>query len=214
MVARTENRASSAERRARFVAAYLASLNATQAAIEAGYSAKTARSAASRLLTRVDVNEALARAKVTALTKASIDADRVIGELKMLAFSSIEHYTQDETGKLVPAEGAPPGVMAAVEWVKYKTYTDDEGGVERTCEFKLHDKLGSLKLAGRHVGLFPSKDQEAIEAAADKIIDKRIETRRRELEAARALAENREAERERIGVVDVVEAPKKSEPER
>jgi len=89
--------------------------------------------------------------------------------------------------------------------------TDAEGRIERTVEFRLWDKPGSLKLAGRHVGLFPGKDQAAIEAAAETYVTKLIEKARQEKEAQRALAENREAERERAAVVDVVEAPKAPE---
>lgn len=202
-------------RHAKFVLEYLIDLNATQAAIRAGYKAKHADVQGPRLLGNAAIAQAIEKARTMALTRTDFDRDKVLKELGLLAFSDVDNYMIDETtGKLIAAPGAPPGVMRAVSAVKYRTVTDEEGRVERTVEFRLWDKPGTLKLAGRHVGLFPSKDQEAIEAAAEKIIDKRIEDRRRELEAARALAENREAERERLGVVDVVEAPKKSDPER
>jgi hypothetical protein len=43
----------------RFVAEYLIDLNATQAAVRAGYSAKTARKIGSRLLTKEDIQAAI-----------------------------------------------------------------------------------------------------------------------------------------------------------
>ncbi len=49
-----------------FVREYLVDLNATQAAIRAGYSADTARQQGSRLLTDVDVQDAVAAAQATA----------------------------------------------------------------------------------------------------------------------------------------------------
>jgi phage terminase small subunit len=196
------------ERRTKFVAYYLSSLNATQAAIDAGYSVKTARQVASQLLTRIDVAKAIAAAKVTALTKVSITQDAVLLELKALAFSRIEDYAIDDAGNLIPAPGRPASVMAAISSLKRKTRVLPDGTVEREVEFRLWDKPGSLKLAGRHVGLFPAKDQAAIDAAALAAVDKRIADARREREAARTLAEQQEAERQRA--IEAVEVPKAS----
>jgi len=49
------------ERKRKFVDAFMASSNATQAAIVAGYSTKTAKQQGSRLLTNVDVQQAIAQ---------------------------------------------------------------------------------------------------------------------------------------------------------
>jgi phage terminase small subunit len=191
-------------RHAAFVVEFVRCLNATEAAIKAGYAPKSAAVQGSQLLRMPKIAEAVEKARTMAMVRTDFDRDKVLKELGLLAFSDVDNYMIDETtGRLIAAPGAPPGVMRAVSAVKYRTVTDGEGRVERTVEFRLWDKPVTLKLAGRHVGLFPSKDQEAIEAAADKIVNKKIEDRRRELEAARALAENREAERERLGVVDV-----------
>jgi hypothetical protein len=73
-------------------------------------------------------------------------------------------------------------------------------------EFRLWDKPGSLKLAGRHVGLFPSKDQAAIDAAAEAMLQKAIAKARQEREAAKTLAEEQEAQRQRA--IDIQEPPK------
>ncbi|HXS24369.1 MAG TPA: terminase small subunit [Gemmatimonadales bacterium] len=195
-----------------FVAEFVVCLNATQAAIKAGYSTKTAAIQGSQLLRMPKIAEAIEKARSRAMIKADFDQAKVLGELGLLAFSDVDNYMVDElTGKLVAAPNAPPGVMRAVSAVKYRAVTDAEGRIERTVEFRLWDKPGSLKLAGRHVGLFPGKDQAAIEAAAETYVTKLIEKARQEKEAQRALAENREAERERAAVVDVVEAPKAPE---
>lgn len=203
------DRAATAERRAKFVAAYLVNLNATQAAIEAGFSPKTARSMASQLLTRIDVTEAIARAKVTALAKVNISQDRVLSELTELAFSSVANYRVDEQGDLRPAEGKPESVMAAVASVRRKVRAYPDGSKEFEVYFTLHDKPGSLKLAGRHVGLFPQKDQAAIEAAAEVYVNKLVERARQQKAQQLAEQENREAERQRA--IDVGEVPPKAD---
>lgn len=62
----------------RFVQEYLIDLNATQAAIRAGYSAKTAAEQASRLLTKVNIAEAIEAGKRKSAEKAGITRDRIL----------------------------------------------------------------------------------------------------------------------------------------
>ncbi len=66
-------------RRQRFVDEYLVEPNATQAAIRAGYSPRTARQQGSRLLTSVDVSAAL-RAKQDELTRETWDTSAIVYE--------------------------------------------------------------------------------------------------------------------------------------
>ena len=138
-------------RQARFVEEYLKDLNATQAAIRAGYSAKGADVAGVRLLANNRVGSAIAERKAQRAERVGITQERVLSELQALAFSDVEHYTVDDFGNLAAAPGAPPGVMRAVSSVKYRIRTID-GETTREVEFKLWDKPGTLKLAGRHVG--------------------------------------------------------------
>jgi len=209
MASQRQQRRNADDRRARFVASYLVCLNARQAAIEAGYSEKSASAQGSRLLTDAKVTEMIEKAKSAALVTAEINQNRVLTELSRLAFSDVSDYAIDDAGNLIPAPGRSVDVMKAVSAIKRRVRIDTEGNVEREVEFRLWDKPGSLKLAGRHVGLFPGKDQAAIEAAAEIYVTKLIEKARQEKEAQRALAENREADRERtVDVVEVVPAPK------
>lgn len=64
----------------RFVEEYLIDLNATQAAIRAGYSAKTAKQQGGRLLTNVDVSEAVAAAQTERSEKTGVTVDWVLTE--------------------------------------------------------------------------------------------------------------------------------------
>lgn len=58
-----------------FVSEYLIDLNATQAAIRAGYSEKTAYSQGQRLLKHVEVQAAIEAAKTERLERTEINAE-------------------------------------------------------------------------------------------------------------------------------------------
>jgi len=66
----------------RFVDEYLVDLNATQAAIRAGYSAKTAGSIGQRLLTKIEIQAELAAAMAAREERTEITADYVLRRLK------------------------------------------------------------------------------------------------------------------------------------
>lgn len=185
--------------------------NGTLAAIAAGYSERTAHVTGSQLLRDPKVAAALNEVKSKALVKVDIHQERVLSELAGLAFSDVTDYVVDESGNLAPAPGRPASVMRAVASVKRKArfYSDPATGQEvreYEVEFKLWDKPQALKLAGRHVGLFPSRDKEAIEAQAKAIVDRLIEKARQERAAAQAQADHAEDEKQRA--IDVGEAPK------
>lgn len=70
------------EKNARFVAEYLKDLNATQAAIRAGYSQRTAKQQGSRLLTKAAIRDAIAKGQQKVARKAEITTDSLTGELE------------------------------------------------------------------------------------------------------------------------------------
>jgi phage terminase small subunit len=73
-----------------FVDEYLVDLNATQAAIRAGYSKKTARSQGERMLTNVDVAAAIQKGFQKRSEKTQITAEKVLLELAVIAFADLQ----------------------------------------------------------------------------------------------------------------------------
>lgn len=71
-------------KQAAFVVEYLVDLNATQAAIRAGYSAKTAGRQAVELLTKTHVAEAIAEAKARRVERTQVTADLVVHQLALV----------------------------------------------------------------------------------------------------------------------------------
>lgn len=153
----------------RFVEEYLRDLNATQAAIRSGYSARTANEQGSRLLANVSVAEAVARAKAERSARVGLTADRVIEELAAVAFARMPDFADWGTGRqmgLTPSEELTDQQAAAVAQVveteKFiKTLGEDEQLMSRERSIKLHDKLGALKLLCQHLGIAAEKHEHS-----------------------------------------------------
>lgn len=75
------------EKQKRFCEEYLIDLNATQSAIRSGYSVKTARQIAQRLLTNVDIQSYIQELREQQSKRTEITADKVLEELGSVAFN-------------------------------------------------------------------------------------------------------------------------------
>jgi phage terminase small subunit len=154
-----------------FVKEYLIDLNATQAAIRAGYSVNRASELGYQLLQKTTVSKAIARAMEDRSKRTGITADMVINELAQIAFANgtdfakvVEKpmivnnsYVMDpDTGQLktytavelIPTDKLPEDKRKAVAGIKEGKY-----GIEvASC-----DKVKALELLGRHLGMFKDK---------------------------------------------------------
>ena len=135
----------------RFIEEYLIDLNATQAAIRAGYSPDTAKSIGSENLTKPDLQVRIAKAMAERSKRTGVNADRVVMELAKIAFVNAGDVIDAETATLKP--DAAKEDTAAIQSVKVKTFGED--GLER--EIKMADKLKALELLGKHLGMFKDK---------------------------------------------------------
>lgn len=138
----------------RFVEEYLIDLNATQAAIRAGYKAGNAQRASeigSELLQKTPVSEAIQKAMAERSKRTGVNADRVVQELAKIAFVNAIDVIDPDTATV--KEDASGNDTAAIQSVKVKTFGED--GLER--EIKMADKLKALELLGRHLGMFKDK---------------------------------------------------------
>jgi phage terminase small subunit len=155
----------------RFVEEYQIDHNATQAAIRAGYSPRSAKVTGCRLLTDANVIAALELARAKTAERSGITKDRVLAELALLAFSDVGHYKIDDSGNVELAENAPKHARRAISSVKRKVYVDKDGNSTTEVEFRLWDKPGPLKLAGNHVGLFFGKPDIDLSSLPDDVFE-------------------------------------------
>lgn len=142
----------------RFVAEYLVDLNATQAAIRAGYSAKTAEQQGPRLLGNAEIAAAVQAGKARQLEKVDLTATRVLEEIRRLSFADPRSMF-DEHGNLRPihtltAEQA--ACIGSMEVVK-KNLTAGDGQVDTVIKIKTWDKTRSLEMLAKHFGLLVEK---------------------------------------------------------
>ena len=142
------------EKQKRFVEEYLIDLNATQAAIRAGYSPKYADREGHKLVENSRVSEAIEKALAERSRRTGINQDRVVQELAKIAFVKITDVVNDDCEILPDADEAD---LAAIESVKVKSIPTKSGevGVER--EIKLSSKLKALELLGKHLGMWNAK---------------------------------------------------------
>lgn len=134
-----------------FIDEYLIDLNATQAAIRAGYSPDTAQQIGSENLSKPVIRARLDKAIAERSKRTGVNADRVVMELAKIAFVNAEDVIDMDTATV--KEGALPEDTAAIQSVKLKTFGED--GLER--EIKMADKLKALELLGKHLGMFTDK---------------------------------------------------------
>jgi phage terminase small subunit len=141
-------------KQARFVAEYLIDLNATQAAIRAGYSAKTARQQGAENLSKPDIAEAVSVGKATQLEDAGLTAARVLEELRRLAFVDLRGFF-DPAGNLKPIHeltAEQGSALAGLEVIK-KNAAAGDGIIDTVHKFKVWDKTRTLEALSKHFGL-------------------------------------------------------------
>ena len=135
----------------RFIEEYLIDLNATQAAIRAGYSPATAKDIGCENLAKPNIRAHIDRAMAERSKRTGVNADRVVQELAKIAFVNATEVIDPKTATV--REDALPEDTAAIQSVKVKTFGED--GLER--EIKMADKLKALEMLGRHLGMFKDK---------------------------------------------------------
>lgn len=152
-----------------FVEEYLIDLNATQAAIRAGYSPETAQEQGSRLLSNVMVKKEIDKAMAERSRRTGVNADRILMELAKIAFVNPANVVNFEEATI--KEDAPDEDLAAVASVKVKRFPTKNGeGIER--EIKFYDKTKAMDLAGRHLGMFKDKlELSGMESEKSKLDD-------------------------------------------
>lgn len=117
-----------------FAREYVVDYNATQAAVRAGYSQKTAKQQGSRLLTNADILARVRELQAEVVQRLAISEDRVIEALW-------ETYNR------------------CMQAVPVMEYSKDLGEYVETGEYTFDSKgaLRALELIGKHLGMFTDK---------------------------------------------------------
>ena len=147
----------------RFVDEWLIDFNGKQAAIRAGYSAKTAEATAARLLRNVKVQAEISRRQKDLQRRTEVTQERVVKELARIAFANIADYLHVETQTRTKDDGTEVTYQIVMLSETEDLSVDQRAALANVkqnvngVEIKLHDKIKALELLGRHIGMFTDK---------------------------------------------------------
>lgn len=162
------------DKQRKFCDEYLIDLNATQAAIRAGYSEKTAYRIGADNLRKPQIEEYISKRQKELSRSTEITQEKVIKELAFIAFSNnadyahvVEKKMQVEVGGAlvdVLDEDGRPVMYRTVEPVLTEELTEEQKRALAVIkkgrdglEVKSCDKVKALELLGKHLGMFTDK---------------------------------------------------------
>jgi phage terminase small subunit len=142
-------------KQAQFVREYLIDLNATQAAIRAGYSKKTAASVGAENLRKPQIASAVAEATKARAEETGIDAAWVLRRLEAEAQADLADLYDDD-GNLRPIKEWPliwrQGLVQGIEVEElFEGQGKDREHIGRVRKVKLDPRIKRVELIGKHV---------------------------------------------------------------
>lgn len=142
----------------RFIQEYMVDLNATQAAVRAGYSPKSASRTAYQLLRRDDVRAAVDACVGERAARLQISQDRILEELTRIAFSDLREVATWGGGGLLlkGSDTLTPSQSATVAEVAESTTKTGS-----TTRIKRYDKVKAIELLMRHTGMLRDKVEQS-----------------------------------------------------
>lgn len=172
----------------RFCDEYLVDLNATQAAIRAGYSEKRASEQAYQLLQKTTVQEYIQKRQRDRIARTEITQDFVLNELMAIASVNATDYariveknaTAEVEGQLIQLYDANgnPAVYRTVEPVLTEELTETQKKALAVIkrgrdgfEIKPYDKVRVLELLGKHLGMWTDRVEQQIDMDLNITVD-------------------------------------------
>ena len=146
------------DKQAKFVDEYLIDLNATQAALRAGYSKDTSYAIGFENLKKLEIQTAIQKRQKELKESTQITQERILKEESCLAFSDFEDLFSPDGTTIAPRDipehlrRAISGVEIIERWVKGR---DDEPEKEVKYKYRLWDKGRSLERISKHLGMYP-----------------------------------------------------------
>lgn len=188
-------------RQRRFAAEYLIDLNATQAAIRAGYSKKTAGQIGDENLKKPEIQAEIQRRMKARENRTEITQDRVLKELARIGFSDIRKAVKwgetmlrsadSEDGEKEPYHG-----LALIDSAEIDD--DTAAAIAEVSQsrdglkVKFHDKKGALVEIARHLGMFTPKGHADLDGEGKRLANEKMKA---------------EIERMKSGMPDDAEVP-------
>lgn len=150
----------------RFVDEYLIDLNASQAAIRAGYKGDP-NTVGPRLLAYVGVRSQIEAGRAKRQERTAVTADRVVLEIARLAFFDPRKLLT-ETGEPRPIQELDDDTAAAIAGLETATEKDRSGeGVTHIRKYKIADKNSALEKLAKHLGIYELDNHQKTDALTE-----------------------------------------------
>lgn len=144
------------EKQKNFIREYLIDLNATQAAIRAGYSEKTAHVIGHQNLRKLKIEEEIQKRRKKLIDKTELNQERILDELKNISFSDLgELFKGEET--LIRPDQLPEETRRAIAALEIIDTFDKDGNKTTRLKYKFWDKMGAIKQIREILGIGPDK---------------------------------------------------------
>lgn len=157
------------DKQARFVDEYLVDLNATQAAIRAGYSAKTANEQGARLLANVSVQNAIRERQEVLKMKTEITQEWVVERYRRIVEGCDKRLFFNNDGSVKPPSQWSAEMGLAVAGFEVQEL-GDEGLAVSVSKLRFQDAKAALDSLARHLGMFKDK----VEVSVDESLAERL----------------------------------------
>ncbi|EMO7863520.1 terminase small subunit [Citrobacter amalonaticus] len=141
-----------------FCREYLIDLNATQAAIRAGYSAKTANRTASENMSKPDIQSRIAELKVQRNDLVGINATYVLNRLVEIDQMDVLDIL-NSTGELKPVAEWPKVWRTTLSGLEVMEMASEGNAAALLKKIKWPDKVKNLELIGKHISVQAFKEQ-------------------------------------------------------
>jgi len=163
-------------KRERFAEEYLVDLNATQAAIRAGYSKKTASSQGERLLRNVEVQRAVQKGRFESKKRNEITLDDVLDEYKRIAFSGMSKFLRvsPDGDPIIDLSKCSADDLDLLSEAAVEDFTEGRGEDSRDVrriKIKPMDRLKALESLGKHLGMGDKAANQATDRLTQALIE-------------------------------------------
>ena len=155
------------EKQKLFAKEYLIDLNATQAAIRAGYSKKSAYSIGGELLKKPEIQDEIQLQMAERSKRTEITADNVLKELSYIAFSNATDYVQVKHEQVKDEKNGTVTEVPYIDFSDTEMLSDEQKKAisaihygKRGINVATHNKVRALELLARHLGMFEEQQQE------------------------------------------------------
>lgn len=141
----------------KFALLYVKEPNATKCAIAVGLAPRSAPAEGCKLLKKPNVQALILHYRQQMEDRTAVTVEKLLKELGKVAFASMQdYYLVDQDGQpRIDFSNLTPEQWAAIGEISVEEFMDGPPGRERPVrrtKFKLHDKLGAIDKAMRHLG--------------------------------------------------------------